>query len=100
MQAAEHIVLESDVRDVPQFRAGRRVHAAVQCRSRVRRRRLWLSIVDYYYLAVSVGESGAAASEYVLDLRFIDPRFVLTRHVPWRWIATALALLINRRLPT
>jgi hypothetical protein len=94
LQAAEHIVLESDAHDVPQFHAGRRVHAVLQCRSRLRRRSLRISVVDYYYLAVSVGRSGAAPREYVLDLRFVDPRFTLTRHTPWGCIWVALTMTL------
>ncbi|HLY52823.1 MAG TPA: hypothetical protein VKQ31_07440 [Steroidobacteraceae bacterium] len=92
LQAAEHIVLESDAREVPQLRSLRREHASLQCRSRLRRRSLHLSIIDYYYLAVRMGEGKAARREYVLDLRFIDPSFALMRHIPWRCICAALAL--------
>ncbi len=92
MQATEHIVLEAETREVPQLQSRRRVHASLRCRSRLRRRSLHLSIIDYYYLGIRVGQSGAAAREYVLDLRFVDPSFALTRHIPWRCIWTALAL--------
>ena len=92
MQATEHIVLEAETREVPQLQSQRRVHASLRCRSRLRRRSLHLSIIDYYYLGIRVGQSGAAAREYVLDLRFVDPSFALTRHIPWRCIWTALAL--------
>jgi hypothetical protein len=92
LQAAEHIVLESDAREVPQLRSLRREHASVQCGSRLRRRSLNLSIIDYYYLGVRMDQSAAAPREYVLDLRFIDPSFALTRHIPWRCISAALAL--------
>jgi hypothetical protein len=92
MLATEHIVLEAETREVPQLQSRRRVHASVGCRSRLRRRSLLLSIIDYYYLGIRVGQSGAAAREYVLDLRFVDPSFALTRHIPWRCIWTALAL--------
>jgi len=37
-------------------------------------------------------QSAAAPLEYVLDLRFIDPSFALTRQVPWRCVWAALAL--------
>jgi hypothetical protein len=92
LHAAEHIVLESDVREIPHFHSQRRVHATLQCRSRLQRRRLNLSIIDYYYLAVCLVQSARAPREYVLDLRFVDPSFALTRRVPWRCIWTALAL--------
>ena len=92
MHAAEHIVLESDVREIPHFRSQRRVHATLQCRSRLQRRRLNLSIIEYYYLGVCLVQSAAAPQEYVLDLRFVDPCFALTRRVPWRCIWAALGL--------
>lgn len=92
MHAAEHIVLESDVREIPHFRSQRRVHATLRCRSRLQRRRLDLSIMDYYYLGVCLVQSAAAPQEYVLDLRFVDPSFAMTRRVPWRCIWAALGL--------
>src|SRR5258708_35443212 len=94
MQATEHIVLEAEIREVPQLQSRRRVHASVQCRSRLRRRSLHLSIIDYHYLGIRVGQSGAAAREYVLDLRFVDPSFALTRRIPWRCIWASLALTV------
>lgn len=93
MQAAEHIVLESDVREVPHLCSRRRVHASLECRSRLQRLSLNLSIIDYYYLGVCWVQSAAAPREYVLDLRFVDPSFALTRRVPWRCIWSALALI-------
>ena len=100
MDRAEHIVLESETRELPKASAPRRIHATLQCRSRFRRRSLNLAIIDYHYLAVSLGR-GKIVSEYVLDLRFVDPSLVLTRHVPWRWllgagVLTALTILSVR----
>src|SRR5882724_13145972 len=92
MQATEHIILEAETREVPQLQSRRRVHASLRCRSRLRRRSLHLSIIDYYYLGIRVGRSGAADQEYVLDLRFVDPSFALTRQIPGRCIWAALAL--------
>lgn len=90
MSSAEHIVLESDLREVPELRAARKVHARIAFRSRLRRRFLQLEIFDYYYLAVR-SHSRSARLEYVLDLRFMDtPQ--LSRHVSWRWIAASLLL--------
>lgn len=94
MRAGEHIVLETEVREIPRLQSPRRMHGSVQCRSRLRRQSLTLSIIDYYYLAVRVGRGGAATTDYVLDLRFVDPSFVLTRIVPWRCIWAALALTV------
>lgn len=91
MHRAEHIVLESDLPEAPPPVARRPAHAALQCRSRLRRRTLSLRIIEYCYLEVTAGR-GRASQTYVLDLRFVDPRFVLSRHVPWRLVWTALVL--------
>jgi hypothetical protein len=91
MPTTEHIVLESDLRQVPDPRGARTVHAQVEFRSRLRRRVLQLAIIDYYYLSVR-SHSRSIPLEYVLDLRFVDaPRRL--RHIAWRWIAFSLLLI-------
>ena len=90
MPTAEHILLESDFRQVPDLHAARKVHAHVAFRSRLRRRFVQLEIIDYYYLSVR-SHSRFAKLEYVLDLRFVDmPR--VSQHISWRWIAASLLL--------
>jgi hypothetical protein len=88
----EHILLESDVREIPALRAARKVHAQIELRSRLRRRVLELRLIDYYYLAVQ-SRSRSAKLEYVLDLRFVDSPPLLSRHTAWRWITASLVLL-------
>jgi hypothetical protein len=91
MPTAEHILLESEVREVPNPRQARKVHARLEYRSRLRRCVLQLEIIDYYYLAVR-SHSGSIRLEYVLDLRFVAvPR--LSRHIAWRWIAASILLI-------
>jgi hypothetical protein len=91
MQTTEHILLESDIREVPGLQDARTVHARMEFRSRLRRRVLQLEIFDYYYLAVR-SHSRSIRLEYVLDLRFVDaPR--PSRHIAWRWIASSLLLI-------
>jgi hypothetical protein len=90
MQAAEHILLESDVRNVPELRSARKVHARLRVRSSLRRRAFELTLIDYYYLSVRTARPGQPMLQYVLDLRFVDPALRLSRHIAWRWmIATA-----------
>jgi hypothetical protein len=90
MRTAEHILLESDLREVPDLRGARKVHARIAFRSRLRRRFMQLEIIDYYYLAVR-SRSRSTSLEYVLDLRFVDmPR--VSRHISWRWIAASFVL--------
>lgn len=91
MPTAEHILLESDFREVPDLRDARKVHARIEFRSRLRRRVLQLEIIDYYYLSVR-SRSRSILLHYVLDLRFVNaPR--LSRHIAWRWITASLLLM-------
>jgi len=91
MPTTEHILLESDFRQVPDLRDARTVHARMEFRSRLRRRVLQLEIIDYYYLSVR-SHSRSIVIEYVLDLRFVDaPRRL--RHIAWRWISLSLLLI-------
>jgi small-conductance mechanosensitive channel len=101
MPTTEHVLLESDFRQVPDLQDARTVHARIEFRSRLRRRVLQLEIIDYYYLSVR-SNSPSILLEYVLDLRFVDaPRRL--RHIAWRWITfslllIALALVIASRI--
>jgi hypothetical protein len=92
MQTSEHILLESDEREVPALRNARKTHAQVEGRSRLRRRVLRLEIIDYYYLSVR-SLSRSVELEYVLDLRFVAAPPRVSRHVAWRWINASLVLL-------
>jgi hypothetical protein len=91
LQSTEHILLESDVREVPKLGHARKVHATLHCYSKLHRRGLELAIIDYYYLAVRSGRV-SCRREYVLDLRFIDQALGLTKYVPWRYMTATLVL--------
>jgi hypothetical protein len=54
-----------------------------------------MDIIDYYFLSVRCWRSGSLPTGYVLDLRFVDPRVELSRHVAWRWIVAALVLIAS-----
>jgi hypothetical protein len=91
MLATEHILLESDVREIPEASAARKEHASLRLRSRLRRRAIALKIIDYYFLAVRTRRGGAAPGDYVLDLRFVDPKPRTSRHVAWRWFTATMS---------
>jgi hypothetical protein len=93
MSATEHILLESDDREVPDPRAARKVHVRIGLESRLRRRAMQLEIIDYYYLSVRSWRPRAPLAAYVLDLRFVDATPRLSRHIAWRWLAVALFLV-------
>lgn len=47
MPKTEHILLESELRQVPALRDARTVHARIEFRSRLRRHLMQLEIIDY-----------------------------------------------------
>jgi hypothetical protein len=91
MTKHEHILLESDLREVPDPQSARTVHARIEGRGRPRTRVLRLEIIDYYYLSVR-SQSRSSLLEYVLDLRFVNPP-QLSRHIAWRWIIASLLFM-------
>jgi hypothetical protein len=92
MTVTEHILLETDLRQVPELRDARKSHGRIALRSRLRRRVLHLEIIDYYYLCVR-SLAGARTLEFSLDLRFARaPQFA--RHIAWKWMAASLALIV------
>ena len=92
MRATEHILLESDERKVPALRAARKVHSRLRIQSKVRRRASELALIDYYYLSVRTWRSRSLDSQYVLDLRFVEPAMRLSRHVARRSMIASAAL--------
>jgi hypothetical protein len=94
MAASEHILIESDERNVPHPRCSRKVHARIELHSRLRRRSLQLELIDYYYLVVRSYRAHAVAAEYTLDLRFADSALASSRHFASRWFIAALALVV------
>jgi hypothetical protein len=88
----EHILLESDVREVPDGRSAHKVHARIDVESRLRRRTLQLEIIDYFYLVVRLHRSNSIVAEYVLDLQFVDPSLRLSRRIASRWMIATLVL--------
>lgn len=92
MAKAEHILLESEERAVPEFSSARKVHARVRLRTGLRRRLVELVLIDYYYLCVRKWSARGPVSEPVLDLRFVEPSPRLATHVPWRCIGVSVAL--------
>ncbi|MGP8035280.1 MAG: hypothetical protein ACLPQ6_14205 [Steroidobacteraceae bacterium] len=92
MRQTEHILLESDDRDIPGLHTARRTHAHLRFQSALRRRTVELDIIDYYYLSVRIARGRAPVIGYVLDLRFVAPSVLRYRHLPWKWMTAALAL--------
>jgi hypothetical protein len=92
MDTTEHILLETDEREVPARETARRIHARVIVRD-ARRRSVELALIEYYYLSVRIMRAGSVVARYVLDLRFVDPVPRRTRQLAWRWLAAGAAFL-------
>ena len=92
MDATEHILLETDERDVPARETARRIHARVILRD-ARRRSVELALIEYYYLSVRIMRASSVVARYVLDLRCLDPVPRRRRQIAWRWLAAGVAFL-------
>jgi hypothetical protein len=95
MDRTEHILLESDEREVPTLETARRIHARLVLHGGLWRRSMNLALIDCFYLSVRTARAQSVDSRYVVDLRFVDPVPRLERRVAWRSIAvgaTCLAL--------
>lgn len=92
MAGVEHILLETDERDVPTLETARRVHARITLPGGRWRPALELALIDYFYLSVRTARAHGA--RYVVDLRYVDPSARLGRLVPWSWIAVGAAFLL------
>ena len=93
MPTAEHILLESEEREVPALQTARRIHARLRLRGGLWRRPVVLTLFDDFYLSVRRESAQSAASQFVLDLRFVDPALRCSQHIAWRWMAAAVTLL-------
>ena len=92
MAGDEHILLESDERDVPTLETARRIHARIVLPGDRWRPALELTLIDYFFLSVRTAR--ARNARYVVDLRFIDPSVRRARQVPWSWIAVGAVFLL------
>ena len=92
MDATEHILLETEERDVPARETARRIHARVNLRDS-RHRTVELALIEYYYLSVRIMYRGSVVARHVIDLRFVDPAPRRDRQVAWPWMAAG-ALLV------
>lgn len=93
MGGTEHILLESDEREVPALETARRIHARLVLRGGRWRRSTELALFDYYFLSVRSARAQSPVLRYVVDLRFVDPVPRLKRRIAWRWIAAGAAFL-------
>jgi len=94
MARTEHILLESDEREVPTLETARSIHARLVLHGGLWRRSIELALIDYFYLSVRTARSQSVDARYVVDLRFADPAPRLKRRLAWTWIAASTAFLM------
>jgi hypothetical protein len=92
MNGDEHILLESDERDVPTLDTARRIHARIVLPGDRWRPALELAVIDYFFLSVRIAR--ARRARFVVDLRHVDASVRLARQIPWTWIAVSGAFLL------
>jgi hypothetical protein len=92
---AEHVLIESDVSEVPDPRRVRNIQASLKVLSRWRGCQTTLDIFEKRFIAIHSKRPRASLKHYALDLRFIDPTPERRRHIPWRClqVTAVLALL-------
>ena len=90
---AEHIHIEAepDAQPFPAKSPRRKVRTSYALSSKLRRSELQVSILDEHYASVRSVRNKVQKS-YEIDLRFVEPKPVLVRHVSWFWFALALCL--------
>jgi hypothetical protein len=90
---AEHISLETET-ELPAISVHQRaVCASFTLSTALRDRTTRISILEGHFVAVCSERRHAAPHDYVLDLRFLDPKPLRGRHIAWNWLSIALALL-------
>lgn len=92
----EHVSIEVDA-DAPLTHKRpphRAVRATFQLESRLRGCRTEVSLLDEHYVSIKSERLKSAPSKYVLDLRFVNAKPLLVRHVAWGCLAAAIVLLL------
>jgi len=93
---AEHISIEAESETplAPTRPPHRAVRSTFQLHSKLRGCRTEVSLLEDHYLAVKSERPTTAVKRYVLDLRFVNAKPELLRHVAWSWLAAAIVLLL------
>lgn len=90
---AEHISLETEPELPAQSMRQRAVCASFVLTTALRDCSTRISILEDHFVAIRSERRHAEPLDYVLDLRFLDPRPRRSRRIAWNWLSIALALL-------
>jgi len=90
---AEHISLESEPESAAAPVLQRAVVASFTLATALRDNITQVAILEEHFVAVHTQRAHAAPLDYLIDLRFLDPRPARIRRIAWTWLSSGLALL-------
>jgi hypothetical protein len=91
---AEHISIEAAQGDVPGKRVHRRTLLDYTLTSKLRGCHTRLALLDEHFLAVQMTRPDSGSRKYDFDLRFVNSKPVIVRHVAWFWLGLAGSLAV------
>lgn len=93
---AEHISLDAGRDDdsiaTPKKRPHRPTRVSYTLASRLRGCSTQLGLLEEHFLAVQLTRPDSEPRKYDFDLRFVNAKPVIVRHIAWFWLALAISL--------
>lgn len=97
---AEHISLETQAEEwhddalaAPRKRPVRKVRCDYALQSKLRGCVTKLALLEDHFLSVQMVRPDTEPKKYEFDLRFVNAKPVIVRHIAWFWLAIAISLL-------
>lgn len=90
---AEHISLESEPEAAAAPVLQRAVLASFTLATALRDSITQVALLEEHFVAVHTRRARIEPLDYVLDLRFLDPKPIRSRRIAWNWLSITLALL-------
>lgn len=89
---AEHISLEAVHEDAPKKRVHRMTRLNYALTSKLRGCHTRLALLDQHFLSVQLARPDSEPRKYDFDLRFVNAKPMIVRHIAWFWLALAVSL--------
>lgn len=95
---AEHISLDTghddDALATPKKRPHRKTRASYTLASRLRGCVTQLGLLEEHFLSVQLTRPDSEPRKYDFDLRFVNAKPTIVRHVAWFWLALSISLAV------
>lgn len=89
---AEHISIEAGHDDAPKKRVHRRTRFNYALTSKLRGCDTQLALLDEHFLSVRLVRPDVEPKKYDFDLRFVNAKPTIVRHIAWFWLALSVSL--------